>query len=196
LRLFNRFAQSAGLGLCRPSDDRRNPNEQENKQENKQTNKQRNKPTNKQTNTQTAKRQHDNTRQTKKETKKKTRNERPQNHRKMVPEAENRDQIWAEMVQKRSKNKPKRAKINTGARESGPWRIYVDSNPKIVQKWSKMEAKIEPTSQKKRFENRVFFIGLWIGRWREKGYQNQPKWRPIRSKIDPSRERKEKTRKV
>jgi hypothetical protein len=62
--------------LCRPSDDRRNPNEQENKQENKQTNKETNQQTNKQTNTQTAKRQHDNRRQTKKETNKETRNAR------------------------------------------------------------------------------------------------------------------------
>ena len=68
--LFNRFAQSAGLGLCRPSDDRRNPNEQENKQEHKQTNKETNQQTNKQTNKQTHKQQNDKARETKKETKK------------------------------------------------------------------------------------------------------------------------------
>ena len=52
----------------------------------------------------------------------------------MVPEAENRDQIWVEMVQKRSKNEPKRAKINTGAREmtqdSGRWPKTAGDDPK------------------------------------------------------------------
>ena len=52
----------------------------------------------------------------------------------MVPEAENRDQIWAEMDKKRSKNEPKRAKINTGAREmtqdSGRWPKTAGDDPK------------------------------------------------------------------
>jgi stringent starvation protein B len=77
--LFNRFAQSAGLGLCRPSDDRRNPNEQENKQENKQTKKQ----TNKQTNKQTHKQQNDNT-TTQEKRRKKRRNKQGTNDPRII----------------------------------------------------------------------------------------------------------------
>ena len=121
----------------------------------------------------------------------------------MVPEAENRDQIWSEMVQKRSKNEPKTATNHIGAREmtqdSGRWPKTAGDDPKQgyhgkleVQNGGQNWAKIVTKTIRKL----CFLIGHWIRRWREKGYQNQPKWRPRWSKIDPRRERKEKTRKV